>query len=217
MDKIEKKKGPSDFLAYYVHRPIENKIVMLIGNTSITPNQISLLVNLIAYCATALFYFGHLLIASILTFVVGLLDGVDGKLARAKGMTTKLGKMEHPFDLLYEFSWLVALSLYLYNTTNSAMPLILCLISITLMSFYRACYDRFSKETGKSLDIYGRFDRIFRRVAGRRNLYNLHILFWILVGMPFYSLVTITIHAAITAFVYSFRACWHLHNLDKNS
>ena len=61
-----------------------------------------------AYAVTALFASGHLLLASGLSFVAGLMDGFDGKLARVKGMTTRVGAMEHSFDLLFEFSWLAA-------------------------------------------------------------------------------------------------------------
>lgn len=105
-------KSPSDLLARYVHRPIENKIVYHLSDLWITPNQITILVNVVAYSVTFLFLTGHLLPASILTFAVGLMDGLDGKLARVKAMTSKLGSMEHPFDALYEFSWIVALSAY---------------------------------------------------------------------------------------------------------
>nr|MBC8527435.1 NTP transferase domain-containing protein [Candidatus Cloacimonadota bacterium] len=74
-------KNPSDALAYYIHKPIENKLVAFISNFSITPNQLTIIVNILAYTVTALFFFGYLLPASILTFVVGIADGLDGKLA----------------------------------------------------------------------------------------------------------------------------------------
>jgi len=68
---------------------------------------------------------------------------------------------------------------------------------------------------GKSLDAYSRFDKIFRRIAGRRNLYNIHIFVAVILGVPFYCLVSILFHAAITATVYASRACLHLHTYDK--
>ena len=60
-------KNPSDALAYYVHKPIENKLVALISNFNITPNQLTVMVNVLAYTVTALFFFGYLLPASILS------------------------------------------------------------------------------------------------------------------------------------------------------
>ncbi|MFQ6077484.1 MAG: CDP-alcohol phosphatidyltransferase family protein, partial [Candidatus Bathyarchaeia archaeon] len=82
--KLEKEKGASDLLAYYIHRPIENWIVGHLVNTPVTPNQLTATTNIVAYCVTALFFFGYLLPASALSFAVGLMDGLDGKLARAK-------------------------------------------------------------------------------------------------------------------------------------
>jgi len=208
-------KSPSDMLARYVHRPIENKIVSHLSDYGITPNQVTILVNVVAYAVTFLFLIGHLLPASILTFVVGLMDGLDGKLARIKAMTSKLGSMEHPFDALYEFSWIVALSAHLSLSSGQLAPVLFGALIILLIAFYRQCYDRFRMSTGRSLDTYGKFDRIFRRVAGRRNLYNIHILLAVILGVPFYCLVSILFHAAITAMVYAYRACSHLRVLDK--
>lgn len=213
--KFEKSKGASDLLAYYIHRPLENKIVLCLVNTRITPNQITILTNLIAYVVASLYFLGFLLPGSILSFIVGLMDGLDGKLARARNQTTNLGKMEHAFDLLFEFSWLIALALFLHRSTGEALPLILSLFSILFISFYRYCYDTFSRVMNTSLDIYGEFETVFRRIAGRRNLYNIHILIGVLSGFPLYSLMSITVHAGLTAVIYAWRTAKHLHAADK--
>ncbi len=208
-------KGASDFLARYVHKPIENKLVGFISNFDITPNKLTIIVNIFAYIITVLFFLGYLLPASILTFVVGVLDGVDGKLARVKLMTSKLGSIEHSFDLLFEFSWFIALALFLFNSTNDALPLILCMFIILFISFYRHVYDQFRRAMGRSLDDSGDFERIFRRIAGRRNLYNIPILISILLGVPLYSLIFILFHSGITAVVYASRAIKHMYDADK--
>lgn len=207
-------KGASDLLAHYVHRPIEDRLVYHLSDTRITPNQLTIATNLVAYSATALFFFGHLLIASILTLIVGVMDGLDGKLARVRGKSTKLGTLEHPFDLLFEFSWLAALAIFLSKTWGS-LPLVLCVLAIIFIAFYRHCYDQFRRSMGRSLDDYGEFERKFRRIAGRRNLYNLHILAWILAGAPLYSLATILGHSILTAGVYAARAGIHMREADK--
>ena len=213
--KLEKDKGASDLLAHYVHRPLENKIVLYLMNTRITPNQITILTNVVAYIVAALYFLGFLLPGSILSFVVGLMDGLDGKLARAKNQTTELGKMEHAFDLLFEFSWFITLALFLNRSSGEALPLVLSLFSILFIAFYRYCYDIFGRSMGVSLDIYGDFERVFRRIAGRRNLYNIHILIGVLAGFPLYSLMSITVHAGLTAIIYAWRAAKHLHTADK--
>jgi len=151
-----------------------------------------------------------------LTFVVGIMDGLDGKLARIRGCSTKLGLLEHPFDMLYEFSWLLALALFL-SQTEGLLPLVFISFSITFIAFYRFCYDQFSRATGISLDEYGRFERAFRRVAGRRNIYNVYILIGVLLGAPLFSLMGIMVHSALTATVYAFSASTHLHAIDQKS
>ena len=208
-------KNPSDLLAYYVHKPIENRVVAFISNFGITPNQLTLMVNILAYTVTALFFFGYLLPASLLTFVVGIIDGLDGKLARVKFKTSKVGSLEHSFDLLFEFSWFIALSWFLSRSTQSSSPLILCTFIILLVAFYRHVYDQFRRTMGRSLDDFGRFERAFRRVAGRRNLYNIPILLGVLLRALLYSLIFVLIHAAITALVYSMRAVKHLRAADR--
>lgn len=59
--EFEKSKGASDLLAYYVHRPLENKIVLKLVNTKITPNQVTILTNMVAYMVTLSYFFGFLL------------------------------------------------------------------------------------------------------------------------------------------------------------
>lgn len=208
-------KNPSDALACYVHKPIENRLVALISDFNVSPNQVTIIVNVLAYTVTGLFLSGHLLAASILSFVVGIADGLDGKLARVTLKTSKLGSLEHSFDLLFEFSWFIALSLYLFASARTSTPLILTTFIILFIAFYRSIYDRFGRAAGRSLDDYGSFERIFRRVAGRRNLYNIPILICILLGVAHYALAFVAGHAAITAIVYAWRAMKHLSQLDR--
>jgi choline kinase/phosphatidylglycerophosphate synthase len=217
VEDSQKKRGASDFVAQYFNRPIENAILYHISDwLFITPNRLTIATNILAWFITYLFFSGHLGLGVLLAFVVGILDGLDGKLARIRWCSTKLGLMEHPFDMLYEFSWLVALGLFL-SQSEGLLPLGLVAGSISLIAFYRFCYDQFSRATGVSLDVYGRFERSFRRVAGRRNIYNVYILIGVLLGIPLYSLIGILLHSSLTAIVYAYRAVVHLHAIDKAS
>ena len=211
----QKKRGASDFVAHYLNRPVENKIVRMISDSWITPNQVTILTNVLAYTTTALYLFSYVIAGAILAFLVGIIDGVDGKLARIRGCPTKLGLMEHVFDLLYEFSWLIALA-FLVSQSHGSLPLLVAACSITFIAFYRFCYDQFRRAMGVSLDVYGQFERAFRRVAGRWNIYNVYILVGALLGVPLYSLIGILFHSAMTATVYAYRAALHLRTADKS-
>jgi hypothetical protein len=101
--------------------------------------------------------------------------------------------------------------------------LILCLFIILFIAFYRHIYDQFGRATGRSLDDSGDFERKFKRIAGRRNLYNIPILIGVLL-VPLYSLNALVFSLAfvlfqsgITAIVYSARAIKHLHAMDKGN
>jgi len=211
VENSQKKRGASDFVAHYFNRPIENAILNHISDwLFITPNRLTIATNVLAWLITYLFFSGHLGLGSLLTFVVGIMDGLDGKLARIRWCSTKLGLMEHPFDMLYEFSWLIAIALFL-SQSQGLLPLILVSISITFIAFYRFCYDQFDRAMGVSLDVYGQFERSFRRIAGRRNIYNVYILIGVLLEVPLYSLIAILFHSALTATVYALRASLHMH------
>jgi CDP-L-myo-inositol myo-inositolphosphotransferase len=208
-------KNPSDVLARYVHRPIENRLVALISQFAISPNQLTIIVNILAYIVATLFFLGHLLPGVLLAFVVGIADGLDGKLARVKLKTSKVGSLEHSFDLLFEFSWFIALAWYLFRSMASYVPLLLCVFIVLFVAFYRHVYDQFRRAAGRSLDDAGDFERRFKLIAGRRNLYNIPILVSVVLGVPLYSLVFIVIHSGITAIIYSWRAIKHLYVLDR--
>jgi len=217
VEDSQKKQGASDSVAHYFNRPIENAILYYISEwLFITPNRLTIATNVLAWFVTYLFFSGYLGLGALLTFVVGVMDGLDGKLARIRGCSTKLGLMEHPLDMLYEFSWLLALALFL-SQTEGLLPLVIVSFSITFIAFYRFCYDQFSTATSISLDVYGRFERAFRRVAGRRNIYNVYILIGSLLGAPLYSLIGILVHSALTATVYAYSASTHLHAIDQKS
>jgi len=203
-----------DVLAWYIHRPIEKKLIYYLCELPITPNQLTILTNVVAFLITFLFLKGQLLIASLLTLAVNILDGLDGKQARAKGMVTKLGELEHSLDALYEQSWYIAFSWAVFNLTGSLLPLGLCLVMLLFDTFSRHCSMQFRMVMKIPLADYAEFDRAFRRFDGRRNIYVLYILAGVLSGFPLYSLFAMTAHAILTAIVYLVRSAKHMHSAD---
>ena len=208
-------KGRNDLLATYVNKPIENFIVRQVANKGITPNQITLLINIIAYASTFLFFKGYLLFASLLTFVVSFLDGVDGKLSRVKLSSSNIGKMEHAFDFLFEHSWYIALAFYLskfYGISAIILPVFILLFD----SFSHYCAQAFGKSyKGCALSDYGKIERIFRKFDGRKNSYIIFILVGVLFNAPFYSLIAVTLWSFVSAIFYCLRTMKYLYVLDR--
>jgi choline kinase/phosphatidylglycerophosphate synthase len=203
-----------DLMAWYVHRPIENRITYYLSELPLTPNQLTIFTNILAFFITFLFFKGYLLVASLLTFVVNIMDGLDGKQARAKGLFTHIGNLEHSLDTLYELSWYIAFSWAIFTISRSFLPLQLCLVMIIFDSFNRHCSMQFRAVMKVPLADYSPFDRAFRRFDGRRNIYTLYILVGILIGQPIYSLFAIMIHAIITSLVYFLRSARHMYAAD---
>jgi CDP-L-myo-inositol myo-inositolphosphotransferase len=203
-----------DILAWYFNRPIENWLTLRLADTPLTPNQMSVLTYLVAMVVVGLLLAGKLKLAALLCFVVNVMDGLDGKLARVKGLITKLGHMEHSFDLLYEQSWYIALAWATYRLRGDVLPLVIGFAALLFDSFARHVSMQFRQVMGVSLADYAPFDRRFRRFDGRRNIYSIYILLGAIFGVPLCSLIAIAIHAFITGVVYAIRAAKHLRNAD---
>lgn len=204
-----------DVLAWYLNRPLENWLIMRIANWPITPNQVTVLTDLLAFLVTALFLTGQLWLASLLTFAVNILDGVDGKLARVKAMATKLGQLEHSFDLLYEQSWYIAFTWAVFNRSQQIIVLVIGFVMVLFDAFARHVSMQFRQVMGIPLADYAPFDQRFRRFDGRRNIYTIYILVGVILNRPFYALLAMALHAFVTGVVYVWRAVLHLRAADR--
>ncbi|MCK5434089.1 MAG: CDP-alcohol phosphatidyltransferase family protein, partial [Dehalococcoidales bacterium] len=63
----------------------------LLAKTKVTPNQMSLAAFGIALLSFVSFILGHNIIAGLLVQLSSIVDGVDGSLARLKGMASEFG------------------------------------------------------------------------------------------------------------------------------
>ena len=212
---IGSQKRTLDVLAWHINRPLENWLTLRLADWPITPNQMSVITSLLAFAISGLFLLGWLWPAVLLAFVVNILDGVDGKLARAKALATRLGQLEHSFDLLYEQSWYIAYTWAAYRLWPSLAVLVVGFIMLLFDSFARHVSMQFRQVMGIALADYAPFDRRFRRFDGRRNIFAIYMLLGVLVGHPFYALVAMALHAVITGIVYALRAGLHLRRADR--
>jgi len=155
------------------------------------------------------------LFASLLTFIVSFMDGVDGKLSRVKISSSKTGKMEHAFDFLFEHSWYIALAFYL-SKTHGLTSIMLATLIILFDGFSYYCQQAFEEaKKGYQIVDYGELERIFRKFDGRKNTYIILILFGVLLNAPFYSMIIITFWSFVSAGFYCLRAMKHLYDLDQ--
>lgn len=158
-------------LPAYLHAPIETWIISHLCKTQITPNAITIAGFVIGIITAICFATGHLGWGTLAALVFGLVDGLDGKQARVKIETTKRGEWEHELDYVIENSWWAAIAFYLWQSGQlpSAFYLFaLLIVSHTLDGFVKL---RTKILTGRQMDDLTRFDRAFRLIGGRRNIY----------------------------------------------
>jgi phosphatidylglycerophosphate synthase len=200
-------KGTLDFPAY-VHAPIETAIVSLLCKMRITPNEITITGFIVGCGATAAFVLGRVGLGILAALAFGLVDGLDGKLSRVKIETTEHGKWEHHLDYLIENSWWTAIAFHLWQSAQfrSAFYFLVLLIGSHLLDEFAK--RRVKMATGRLLDDVTPFDRAFRLIAARRNVYVWVLTAGFLLGAFSQTYAMICGWAALSAAVHLMRSVW---------
>jgi phosphatidylglycerophosphate synthase len=195
-------------LPAYLHAPIETAIISLLCKTRITPNQITIGGFVIGCSATAAFVVGRVGLGILAALIFGIVDGLDGKQSRVKIETTERGKWEHHLDYLIENSWWLAIAFHLWRSgqfPNAFYFLALLIASHLLAEFAKR---RVKIARGRLLDDVAPFDRAFRLIAARRNVYVWILASGFLLGAFPQSYATVCGWAAISAAVHLARSIW---------
>ena len=195
-------------LPAYLHAPIETAIISLLCKTRITPNQITIGGFVIGCSATAAFLAGRVGLGIIAALLFGIVDGLDGKQARVKIETTERGKWEHHLDYLIENSWWLAIAFNLWR--SGQFPNVFYFLAVLVASHLLAEFAkrRVKIARGRLLDDVAPFDRAFRLIAARRNVYVWILAFGLLLnGFP-QSYAVICGWAAFSAAVHLARSIW---------
>ncbi len=216
-----------DLPAQWLHPFFENHVVRGLCNTRITPNHVTLLTALLGVTVALMFLNGVLWWGVLLAYVVAILDGVDGKLARTKLQTSKLGEVEHVLDFFVEQSWYLCLTLYFVR--HADLPVIgqvsMIQMSIGWVGAILMASDVFDKllymwghmAFGKQLDELGVFERRFRLIGGRRNVYLWFFLLGFGTGYPILVFIAASLWALCTVLIHSVRVLHHLRHRSSRS
>jgi phosphatidylglycerophosphate synthase len=188
----------------------ENRLVSWLCHTRITPNQVTVCTGILGAYIAFLFLHGWLRLGITLTYAVEVLDGVDGKLARTKLQTSRLGELEHILDFFMEHAWYLTITIFLVTSTNDVQWWWVGggLMASDLLDnlLYYAGHVWF----GKQLDELGPFDRGFRLIAGRRNIYTWMWLFGFWAGLPAPAFAAALVWAIVTVGVHGIRLAYHV-------
>ena len=200
-------KGTLDLPAYF-HAPIETGIISLLCKTRITPNQITIAGLIIGCTATAAFALGRVGLGILAALIFGIVDGLDGKQSRVKIEMTERGKWEHHLDYWIENSWWAAIAFHLWR--SGQFPNVFYFFALVIGSHL---LDEFAKRRVKMarrrlLDDVTAFDRAFRLIAARRNVYVWTLACGLLLDAFPQSYAIICGWAAFSAAVHLARSIW---------
>jgi phosphatidylglycerophosphate synthase len=202
-------KGVNDFVAKYIHPPLEFGAVRLLACTSVTPNQITILWVVLAGLTIPLFATGHLLVGVLLAALCGVLDGIDGKLARLTLRFSKGGDLlDHVSNTIYDGLWYLALGWYF-----SGGDLRSTAAWLTLVLFLAYCVERivpgiFKKIHGVEIYDYEKLDNVVRLVGSRMNNNVWFLLLGILLGFAREAFYFISLWMLTTALWHTIRLFW---------
>lgn len=198
-------KGCLDWPARWIHPFFENLTVEFICPFPITPNMITVLTGFVGFYITYLFATGAMIPALILALVIGVLDGVDGKLARTKMEQTKWGEAEHILDKFVEYSWYLGIAFFLAGAEGNALPWALAVLTILFAAAEVVQGEFFRRLTGKQLDDAGKFERTVRIFSARRNTIIWGLIPFALLDQWLLGFWAVAIFTAVTFFIAQVR------------
>jgi phosphatidylglycerophosphate synthase len=168
LDSVQK--GTQDLPAY-AHAPVERFLLSRLCKIPVRPNQVTLLWAICAVIATILFASGQLGSGILIALAVGIIDGLDGKLARLKVETTEGGKLEHRLDSFFEVAWPFALALHFVRTGELRGAFWFWLILTIAQALDGMAKGLIYRAAENSMRPTNRLDQIVRLVGFRRNAF----------------------------------------------
>lgn len=100
-------------------RGLFRPLTAVIGRLGITPNQLTIIGLLLAAATAFLVWYGYFIIAAVIFCVGGLMDMLDGAVARLSAKVTPFGAfIDSTFDRLGEGVVLTAIALFYANEGN---------------------------------------------------------------------------------------------------
>lgn len=199
-------KGVLEFVAKYIHPPMEFGTVKLIAHTRISPNLITIIWLILAGLTIPLFATGHLLMGCILAAISGVLDGVDGKLARLTLRFSKTGDLlDHIGGTFYDAIWYLALGWYFSKGDLNSTAAHLTYVLFGTYIVNRVVPGIFRKLHGSEIYDYAKIDTVARLIGSRMNNNIWLMLVGIILGLARKTFYAISLWMLATAIWHSVR------------
>ncbi|NIP30109.1 MAG: hypothetical protein GTO02_08100, partial [Candidatus Dadabacteria bacterium] len=192
-------KTATGWIARNINGRISLPLSKLLIKTPLTPNMVSVLINVIGVLCGPLYALGHPVLGALFMQIATVLDRCDGEVARIKLMETKKGQwVDTISDQFTVLSFLLGVPIGYYFQTKSMIPLVfgaynvLIFVFFVIWSFYflvkytnsgsLVAYFEIDKHVKKSELSVIRKIIAYLRPLGRRNVYSMALLFIAIIG-----------------------------------
>jgi len=190
------------YISKHINRKMSEPMARLLAKTRVTPNQMTWAAFGIAFLSFASFVLGHNIIAGILVQLSSIVDGIDGSLARLKGMTSEFGGfLDSVLDRYADILIVLGLTLWsLSHETYSGIWLagFLAITGIICVSYTRARIGPHHRHL---------FDKGLKSVASR-DIRLFLIMIGAIIGQAYFCLIVIAVLTNVVVFyrlIYMYR------------
>ena len=194
------------YVSKHLNRKMSEPMARLLAKTKVTPNQMTWTAFGIALMSFVSFILGQNIIGGLLVQLSSIVDGVDGSLARLKGVTSEFGGfLDSVLDRYADI--LIVLGLTLWSLSHETYPGIwiagfLAIAGTICISYTRA---RISPNHRHF------FDKGLKSLASR-DIRLFLIMLGAVIGQAYFCLITI---AAITNLVVFYRLIYMYRYLGQ--
>jgi len=202
------------YISKHVNRKMSEPMARLLAKTKVTPNQMTWAAFGIALLSFISFVLGYNIIAGLLVQLSSIVDGIDGSLARLKGMTSEFGGfLDSVLDRYADI--LIVLGLTLWSLSHETYPGIwlagmLAITGIICISYTRARINPNHRHL---------FDTGFKSLASR-DIRLFLIMLGAVIGQAYFCLVVIAVLTNVVVFyrlIYMYRYLGQEDNRSKLS
>jgi len=177
------------YVSRYMNRRISNPIAKLLARSKITPNQVSWATFGLAVLSFLSFIYNWNIAAGLLAQLSSIIDGVDGSLARLKGMSSAFGGfLDSILDRYADI--LIMLGLTVWSASNEVYPYVWLAGFLSITGTIGISYSRARVST----EFQPHFDRGFLSLASR-DIRLFIVMIGAIIGQGYFCLIAI---AALT-------------------
>ena len=200
------------YISKHINRKMSEPMARLLAKTQVTPNQMTWAAFGIALLSFVSFILGYNIIAGLLVQLSSIVDGIDGSLARLKGMTSEFGGfLDSVLDRYADILIVLGLTLWsLSHETYSGIWLagLLAITGIICISYTRARISPNHRHL---------FDKGFKSLASR-DIRLFLIMLGAVIGQAYFCLIVIAVLTNVVVFyrlIYMYRYLGQKDNQSK--